>query len=221
MSGFAGRTKPLASLLLKVNLLAKVCAERSKTNHDVLTIQNHANRRRMKVKAISGSLEGAIEKIRSKSHGDWRVYYLAGGCQIPYNPRSKMVENHPVTVFNQSATCVGVASIATSSVTEMIVSDSFTPCVPVIAIGHERASLAHFNGTGLSDQFAASCRSNQCTKILVIQRTAPQKQIDVSNAIFGGLKTAGFDVELATVPLSGTIGVMVIGSNVLVYPISL
>jgi hypothetical protein len=190
--------------------------------------QSRANRRTMIAEEISGSLDEALTTLKNKPSDNCGVYYLRAACKVPYSPGSKAAENHQVTVFDKSATCVGVGAMADGIVTELLVSDSFYPCVPVIAIGNGRTSLAHFDGLtpGLKDTISERCKANQYSTILVVQREWPPKHITVSDILFntfGEFKRPGFSVELVKVPLNasmgnGRIGVMVIGSSVLVYP---
>src|SRR5262245_27623115 len=98
----------------------------------------------MKAKAISGPLNQ--ELLNSiKNENLLGVYYLTEPINVPY-AYTPDVDTQTVEVFEQSATRVGVKAMATGSVTVLLVSDSFRPCVPVIAIGQEKNSLVHFQG---------------------------------------------------------------------------
>jgi hypothetical protein len=172
----------------------------------------------MKVEEISGSLnEALLNRLKDGSPG---VYCLKEPCKVPYEYIGD-VKVQQVTVFEKIVTRVGVNAMATGSVTALLVSDSFRPCVPVIAIGQENNSLFHFQGINpvLLKEFYNSCKDNQSSTIVVIKKKSHEAAGDLSKRICSGPNSEGFNVpvELVEAPLEGMIAVMVIGSSVLVY----
>src|SRR6185436_3503736 len=162
---------------------------------------------------LSASLEDSVDIIRKKSLDHRRVYYLATSCSVPYKPGAKITENHDVQIFGTNAVCVGIGSIGTDPTCKsLLVSDSFGPCVPVVAIGRTGTHLAHFNGTGSINEFSSKWLKTH--RIAIIQKARHVKQTAVSEEIAKELKNLGFQkVELAALPIDCTIGIVVVGST--------
>src|SRR5687767_8491704 len=136
----------------------------------------------MKIKALSASIEDCIKIISAKSLDHRRVYYLTEKQKVPYDPGAETLHNHEVDLFGTKALCVGIQSVGTDTTHKApLVSDSFAPCVPVVAIGRTGTHLAHFNGTGSVDKFSAQWLKTH--RLFVIQKLHNAKQTLVSDGI--------------------------------------
>ncbi|HTV84388.1 MAG TPA: hypothetical protein VME63_03230 [Dyella sp.] len=172
----------------------------------------------MKTKQVHGTLQQCVQMIMDKSLNQRRLYYLNLSQKAPYSPTTQMLDNHEVDLFGHAATCVGIASFATDQTYKKpLVSDSFGPCVPVIAIGRTGTHLAHCNGSGGIMDYSKSWLKTH--RIMVVAKTEHAKQFQVANAIQELLRSQGFEQpELFKVPFSTAMGIIVIGSTVLAYP---
>lgn len=172
----------------------------------------------MKTRQTHGTLRDCVQMMMNKSLSQRRLYYLNDPQEIPYSPTCEVAENHEVDLFGQAATCVGVTSIATdTSYKKPLVSDSFAPCVPLVAIGRTGTHLAHCNGISGITRYSAIWLTSH--RIMVIGKTNSARQIQVARKIQEILRNHGFgQAELFEVPYEDTMGVIVIGSTVLAYP---
>lgn len=175
----------------------------------------------MKTRQTYGTLSQCVQMMVNKSLSQRRLYYLDTPQVAPYSPTSGTLENHEVDLFGSAATCVGVASFATDKTYKKpLVSDSFAPCVPVVAIGRTGTHLAHCNGSGGIIDYSATWLTSH--RIMVIGKSENAKQLSVAKAIQQQLEKNGFkQVEMFVVPFAGLMGVIVIGSTVLAYRQSL
>ncbi|MFC3650086.1 hypothetical protein ACFONN_00905 [Dyella humi] len=172
----------------------------------------------MKTRQTSGTLNDCVQMMVNKSLSQRRLYYLNIQQKAPYFPTSKMLENHQVDVCGLRGICVGIASFASDTTYKTpLVSDSFGPCVPVIAIGRTGTHLAHCNGSGGIMEYSSNWLPTH--RVMVIRKTKHTKQAEVAQAIQDNLKSKGFtQAEMFDVPFSSSIGIIVIGSTALVYP---
>jgi hypothetical protein len=129
----------------------------------------------MPAQKIVGSLDQALTTLKNNPSDACQVYYLEESCDLPYAPTTDV--NEQVTVGEMIATRVAVNDMVTASVSVMLVSDSFRPCVPVIAIGQENKSLAHVQGPGLAQRFVKSCQDNKFRTILVIKKNRIKRRL--------------------------------------------
>jgi hypothetical protein len=168
-------------------------------------------------KLLSNSLKDAVTLVKQENLDHRRVFWLNGSHAVPYDPGSEANVNHEVELFGERSLCVGIAAVGTDTTYKaLLVSDSFAPCVPVIAIGRTGTHLAHCNGSGGIMTYSSKWLKTH--RIMVIQRERGVQQKAVSDAIALNLRKAGYEkVEIAVVPLEGSIGVIVAGCTALVY----
>jgi hypothetical protein len=167
----------------------------------------------MAIKHVNGTLKDNLKLLDVPTGDDLRIYCVTGRQQIPYDPPMDGLSNEDVVFFGQTAKYVGINSIYTGGRSELLVSDSFSPCVPVITLGGNTVTLAHRNGAAI--KFANGIDGND--DIYILQKLGYGKNELVSNAIADALRPAR-RVKVVGLPIGQvTIGVIVKGSNAIVY----
>lgn len=116
-----------------------------------------------------------------------------------------------------AATYVGIAQVAAVAQGAFIVSDSFAPCVPVVAFGRNTCSLAHCNGIGGIDGYSADW-DKAAASIIVVSKERESRQSQIAGLIFEKLTSKGFkSLSICELPTSNTIGIIVRGDTILMY----
>ncbi len=164
---------------------------------------------------------GKLSKKRKENFSRY-LYYLVGTYELPYGKTfsigkdqsvtlCKIKENIPYVAINQSICITGPEPI--------LVSDSFSPCVPVIAVSRKKTTtaLAHCNGLTIVEDLVAQWKDFGFKRIMVISKSNNQRQSLIANDIAEKFSQEGFNTKIFTAPIAEMMAVIVINSIVVAY----
>jgi len=170
----------------------------------------------LEFKVVEGELRDLVVKMSAPGKGVTKVRFLAATQATPYGVKCHH-DNEEVDLFGHPARYVGIANHDEVNRGRFIVSDSFSPCVPVIALERGRCSLAHCNGIGGINQYSASWGKVDA-RVIVISKGKNEQQKKVASEVLKKLQKNGFaSADMCELPTASCIGVIVRDDTILVY----
>lgn len=131
-------------------------------------------------------------------------------AQLPYISGGMI--STQVSILGSNASYTGINKIESSSPPSIHCSDSFSPCVPVIAMNSKKSVLAHFNGTVLLDRFSRELIP--FSKVFIIRRNKRtggplNKEMAITDAINEKVSKNGFlDVHIVNISTPDRIAII-------------
>lgn len=167
----------------------------------------------MAIQHVNGTIEDNLHRLDVAVADDLRVYCLADAQPVPYPPPTSGHDNDNVNLFGHPARYVGITNQDIAGHNAILVSDSFSPCVPVIATHADGTRLAHRNGSAV--EFAATWPLTG--SLFLLKKLGHAQQERVADALLERLQDR-FAVKVVSLPVGqAMIGVIVKGRAVIVY----
>lgn len=166
--------------------------------------------------AVSESMKAQLEQMQIASNHIKTIFLPEP--QVPPYLGGMGQRNTDVTIPGPyTARCVIVGDIAEIGDRNFLVSDSFSPCVPIIVFATDKTWLAHSNGFSAADKVNSVATPSRNCEIRIISKLGNARQAGIANSIAKSMHK--LSPEIVNVETSSMIGVVVsaISKTILVY----